>query len=242
MADDRVANLTALDSSGKRTLYKNEWAEEPDGFLTTVADHDLLIEDATGTDDRWWFRLRGPDRENLAAFQQSLLDEGISLYIHRIWNPTVPEPNQYDLTEKQREALQLAFRDGFFDTPRKTSMEDLGEQLDISHQSVSQRLRNGLSYHMISDVADQSEMLQRHLEILTHVLTQEPIGIVQLSNEIGYDHHEVRYSLRRLEEESVIEPSPQGARTTEQTPTIIEGFGDELGDLQQRISAMRFDP
>ncbi|RBI60292.1 hypothetical protein DMJ13_18290 [halophilic archaeon] len=158
-ADDRVERLIALDSSGTRTLYKIDWDDEPDGFLTTVADHDLLIEDATGTEDRWWFRLRGPDHENLAAFQQSLLDEGISLYIHRVWNPTVSEPNQYGLTEKQRSALEVAFREGYFETPRKTSLEEIGDQLNISHQSVSQRLRTGLD-----NLLDTTLMNETNLE------------------------------------------------------------------------------
>ena len=46
------------------------------------------------------------------------------------------------------------------------------------------------------------------------VIENEPIGIVKMSNETGYPHHKVRYSLRVLEEENLIEPSSQGAITT----------------------------
>lgn len=143
-ADDRVDSLSALDTSGTRTLYRIDWAEKPDGFFTIVADHDLLVEEATGTEDRWWFRLRGPDRENLASFQQALLDEDIPLHIHRIWNPEAPDDDPYGLTETQRETLELAFTEGYFDVPRNSSLDDLGDQLAVSRQEVSRRVRQGV--------------------------------------------------------------------------------------------------
>lgn len=141
-ADDRVDNLTALDASGTRTLYKIDWAEQPDGFLVTAADHDLLVEDAVGDEDRWRFRLRSPDRANLASFQQAVFDGDVPMYVHRIWNPETDDP--YGLTETQRETLELAFAEGHFDVPRDTSLDDLGETLGVSRQSVSRRLRQGL--------------------------------------------------------------------------------------------------
>jgi predicted transcriptional regulator len=60
---------------------------------------------------------------------------------------------------------------------------------------------------MIESLEDEVEMLERHLEVLTLVIEGEPIGIMKLSNETGYPHHKVRYSLRVLEEETLIEPS-----------------------------------
>lgn len=143
-ADDRVADLTALDASGPRTLYKIEWAEIPNGFLAIVADHDLLIEDATGSEDRWRFRLRGPNRNNLSSFQQASLDEDIPMHIHRIWNPRAPDADPYGLTDTQRETLRLAFEEGYFDVPRNASLGDLGTRLDVSRQSVSRRVRMGV--------------------------------------------------------------------------------------------------
>ena len=74
-ADDQVETLTAVDEAESRTLYKVEWVEPIDGFLSTVADHDLLVKSATGTADRWQFRLQGPDRENLSSFQEALREK-----------------------------------------------------------------------------------------------------------------------------------------------------------------------
>jgi len=154
-ANDRVEQLTALDTNGARTLYKIDWTEEPDGFLTTVADHDLLIEDATGTEDRWRFRLRGPDHENLASFQQALLAEDIPLQVHRLWNPEVPDDDPYELTETQRKTLELAFTEGYFDVPRNASLDELSGQLNVSRQSVSRRVRQGVHNLLSTTLMDK---------------------------------------------------------------------------------------
>ena len=60
-------------------------------------------------------------------------------------------------------------------------------------------------------------MLERHLQVLRMVIENEPIGIVKMSNETGYPHHKVRYSLRVLEEENLIEPSSR-APSRRRTP------------------------
>lgn len=81
-------------------------------------------------------------------------------------------------------------------------------------------------------------MLKRHLEVLQMVVEHEPIGIVKMSNQSGYAHHEVRYSLRKLEEADLIDPSQQGAVTTTQTTPFIETLGEQIDDIRTRVTAM----
>ncbi len=45
------------------------------------------------------------------------------------------------LTEPQREAIAEAYRQGYYDVPREISLEELANELDISHQALSERLR-----------------------------------------------------------------------------------------------------
>ena len=54
------------------------------------------------------------------------------------FSPTSPVSR---LTDKQREALILAFRLGYFDTPRKISSEQLAEKLGIVHSTLAVHLR-----------------------------------------------------------------------------------------------------
>ena len=45
------------------------------------------------------------------------------------------------LTEKQQEAISLAFRLGYFDTPRKISVDELAEKLGLSSSTLAVHLR-----------------------------------------------------------------------------------------------------
>jgi predicted transcriptional regulator len=71
------------------------------------------------------------------------------------------------------------------------------------------------------------------------VLESEPIGIVKMSNETGYPHHKVRYSLRVLEEENLIEPSSQGAITTERTEEFVAELDGKIDDISSKLEEMK---
>ncbi|GAA0242191.1 hypothetical protein ACFFQF_20115 [Haladaptatus pallidirubidus] len=92
---------------------------------------------------------------------------------------------------------------------------------------------------MINSVGQEVDMLERHLHVLQMVVDNEPIGIVKMSNESGHAHHEIRYSLRILEEENLINPTQQGAVSTDQTPSFIENLDEQIDEMQARIAAMK---
>jgi predicted transcriptional regulator len=73
------------------------------------------------------------------------------------------------------------------------------------------------------------------------VIENEPIGIVKMSNETGYPHHKVRYSLRVLEEENLIEPSSQGAITTEDTADFVGDLDGKLDEIVEKLDGMKID-
>jgi predicted transcriptional regulator len=94
---------------------------------------------------------------------------------------------------------------------------------------------------MIDRLEKEVDMLERHLQVLKMVMQNEPIGIVKMSNETGYPHHKVRYSLRVLEEESLIEPSSQGAITTEQTGEFVADLDDKVDEIIAKLESMKID-
>ena len=79
-------------------------------------------------------------------------------------------------------------------------------------------------------------MLGRHLRVLRLVIRNEPIGIVQMAEKLSIPDHKVRYSLRVLEEEGLIEPTDQGATTTEDLGGYIDRSNDRIDELQGRIT------
>jgi predicted transcriptional regulator len=94
---------------------------------------------------------------------------------------------------------------------------------------------------MIDRLEKEVDMLERHLQVLQMVIENEPIGIVKMSNETGYPHHKVRYSLRVLEEENLIEPSSQGAITTDHTQTFVDDLDDKLDETIEKLDDMKLE-
>ncbi|WP_266083017.1 hypothetical protein [Haladaptatus caseinilyticus] len=92
---------------------------------------------------------------------------------------------------------------------------------------------------MIDGVAEEVDMLDRHLYVLQMVVNNKPIGIVKMANELGYDHHEIRYSLRILEDENLIEPTQQGAITTDETEPFVENLDEQIEGVRTRLAAMK---
>jgi predicted transcriptional regulator len=102
-------------------------------------------------------------------------------------------------------------------------------------------MRNKITGTMIDRLEKEVDMLRRHLEVLGMVIDSEPIGIVTMSNETGYAHHKVRYSLRVLEEESLIEPSSQGATTTDQTSGFVDELDGRTDAVSTKLDEMKLD-
>ena len=50
--------------------------------------------------------------------------------------------------------MVLAYKRGYFDTPRDVTMEDLGDELGISQQAVASRLNRGISAVLGSTLAE----------------------------------------------------------------------------------------
>ena len=68
---------------------------------------------------------------------------------------------------------------------------------------------------LTSKIDAEIELLERHVTMLNAIIEHEPIGIIRLSELLDIPQHKVRYSLRILEQEGLIAPSPEGAITTE---------------------------
>lgn len=94
---------------------------------------------------------------------------------------------------------------------------------------------------MIDRLQKEVDMLERHLQVLQMVIESEPIGIVKMSNETGYPHHKVRYSLRVLEEENLIEPSSAGAITTDDTVEFVSDLDGRLEQIIDKLDGMKID-
>ncbi len=81
-----------------------------------------------------------PSRSQLGQLLQELRKRFTRVEISRVRErPT--DPYEAILTEKQREALVLAYKSGYYEMPRRVKLADLGQKLGIKRVAMQERLR-----------------------------------------------------------------------------------------------------
>lgn len=96
------------------------------------------------------------------------------------------------------------------------------------------------SEHMGLDrLADQVEKERRDLRILEAVIEHGPIGIVTLSEEADVPEHKVRYSLRMLENDELVQPTPQGAIPADNIAERVAAINEGLDHLRERTESLK---
>ena len=91
---------------------------------------------------------------------------------------------------------------------------------------------------LTSVIETELDILKRHIHVLKTLQEHQPMGIIKLSELTKYPQHMVRYSLRILEQDRLIEPSPQGAVTTddvEKTMVILKKTLEEISDTAKDL-------
>lgn len=153
-----VNDIRFVDSVEDEYLLRAEWSLEHDGVLSALAETEVPLIEAVGTNEQWTFEVRGDDRSDIADFQQYCLESDIPITMTKLHALTPLETEtEAALTERQQEALVLAYDRGYFETPREVTMEELGDELGISQQAVASRLRRGIRHVLGSTLSETTE-------------------------------------------------------------------------------------
>lgn len=92
---------------------------------------------------------------------------------------------------------------------------------------------------LTSVIETELDILKRHICVLKVLEENQPMGIIKLSELTKYPQHMVRYSLRILEQDGLIEPSPHGAVTTgevSKTMTLLKNTLKKIRDAADEIN------
>lgn len=144
---DSEHRVEILDSIDDEHLLRVTWLDDPGDLLGALADADVSLLTGAGDATEWRFEVRAPGREALAAFETACREAGITPQLVSLHSAVpIEPPDRGGLTEKQHEAVLLAYRRGYFDTPRRADLEELATELDISRQAFASRLRRGLRH------------------------------------------------------------------------------------------------
>jgi len=143
---DHVDSVTVIDEMETRQLLKIEWDHDPDGLVSILLDTEAVVLEAAMEGAKWVFRLRFRGYDALSTFSRRCREQGIELQLQQLYSPTRSmDDTRYDLTDEQQEVLGAALEHGYFEVPRETTLDDLGDKLGISDSAASQRLRRGLA-------------------------------------------------------------------------------------------------
>ena len=92
----------------------------------------------------------------------------------------------------------------------------------------------------VTSVAEKElDLLCRHLDVLRTVKDHGPIGIIRLSQMTGQPQHMIRYSLRTLEKDGIIAPSPQGAVITDKIHETLGTIESALDDFSVTVQDLK---
>lgn len=156
-SDHRIRRLESLYTGSSVAEYFIEWGLPLNDLIGVLRSHGLFVEQVRGTPTRWEFRLRASDRQTFADSFDECRKQGCPFQIHQMasYDPDSASLG-YGLTPKQREALQLAYKHGYFETPRQTTLSELGDELGITHQAMTKRFSKGVEKLIEASLLDVS--------------------------------------------------------------------------------------
>lgn len=143
--DPTASDEVLLDRFPNRRLYRVQLTEAV-GVLMYPKFVSLGAEQlyTVGTAEGWHTRMRFTDRDSLTEFRRYCVDRDVTFDLRRVYDETDDAADRFGLTQCQREAIEVALRTGYFEVPRAASLGDVAEQLGVSSQSASERLRRGM--------------------------------------------------------------------------------------------------
>jgi len=148
-------NVTVLDELPDRALVRFEWETGRSPVFDLVEEAGGRIAGAEGTPEGWALVINFPSQEDLRTFYELTQERGLDIRLQNLYEEDSPFPvDQFDISPKQRETLDVALAAGYFEVPRRATLADLADELGISEQGVSERLRRGLSTFLATMLTD----------------------------------------------------------------------------------------
>ncbi|WP_336365220.1 helix-turn-helix domain-containing protein [Halalkalicoccus salilacus] len=155
--DPTVEEVDMFSDTGEERSYQMTWTGPIDFIVQVLTEYSGTITHADGSADGWDLRVVFPDRQSLSWAYEAAQQADLQFEIKTLYGSEDARGVQYGLTERQRNMLAGAFEAGYFAVPRETSLSDLAEQEDISHQALSERLRRATGQLVESTLITHSD-------------------------------------------------------------------------------------
>ncbi len=145
--DPSVAAAAQVAETERGSLYQaiHRESHAETTIYSEAVRHGGVFVTGTGRRENWELRMRFPDRERFGQFRGACAEQDTSLAVEAVHETqSTMRAERYSVSEPQEELIALAARSGYFEVPRQKSLTDLADELDVSTQAASERLRRGL--------------------------------------------------------------------------------------------------
>ncbi len=139
--DPSVETFESVAARRDEWLYDVSFARDVRPLQETLGESDAVVSGAYGEGGVWTVRLRVDSRTALSSVVERLEDDGYDVHVDRIWETGDADGGTDGISPCQARTLSAALTAGYYEVPRKTDLKELAEELGISHQALSERLR-----------------------------------------------------------------------------------------------------
>ena len=143
-ADESTDAVAVVTRFHEASLYRLSWTTRVRIVLDLLLAPRGTVISARARAGTWTFRVLFPERAAVAAVVEECERYGVDLRVERIYPVTESSRvGRSDLTDEQFRTVQTAHERGYYDVPRRTTLTELSDELGVSHQALSERLRRG---------------------------------------------------------------------------------------------------
>jgi len=143
-ADDSTETVITLSQSGNQHLYRVSWQPRVRTILAVFLQSAGSLLCGWGAADQWTLRFLFPEQESISVICENWREHGIDPSIQRVVGVAgeVGFP-EMELSQCQHDTLLRAYEMDYYEVPRGATLECVAEDLQVSHQALSERLRRG---------------------------------------------------------------------------------------------------
>lgn len=157
--DPEIRGIKLVDEVDGDYLLRVEWKADYTGILRGIAETSVALISAIGNSEQWTFELRGDRHADIATFQAYCHDHDLPVTLTELHSVSrMATDTEYHLTDTQREALVLAYEHGYYQSPRKTTLQEIADDLEITGQALGARLQGGIHRLIGSTLIEASEV------------------------------------------------------------------------------------
>lgn len=143
-SDETTKGVTRLSGNGGRLFYRIRWRMQVQIVIDMLLQTTGSLLSANGTSDEWKLCVMFPEQVSVSTIYENWREHGIDPTILRINGVSgMVGHDGLKLSQCQHDTLLKAFEMDYYDVPRGVNLDGLAEELHVSHQALSERLRRG---------------------------------------------------------------------------------------------------